>query len=439
MCQGHGMTTLGSSDTWRRPGPTAEQRRADVFIGLAVTAVALFNLTLTASAGAFHLGPPPSWPEQAFWSLAITAPLAVRRRFPLVVGTVVSAAFIVAQVRAAPEMQLATGSLFCAIYTSGAWAADHRRSRQVRAGIIGAIMAWLLLSIWLSIDSVPPDAFADAAGPVPPLLATIVNAVLVNALAFGFSYFFGEMSWVAARRQHQLEVQAAQLRRARDEEGERAVMGERLRIARELHDVVAHHVSVMGVQAAASRRVMDKDPARARTALEAIEQSARTAVDELRRMLSLLRRGTGADEGPATVGIDRVETLLDGARDAGLTVRFGVFGAPVPLPDSLSQAAYRIVQESVTNTLKHAGAATIDVRIRYLALELEVESTDDGRGGRADRPGAGLGLIGMRERVAAHDGTLETGPRPQGGFRVRARFPLAARPACPAETAEAAV
>ncbi|WP_144123520.1 sensor histidine kinase [Catellatospora sichuanensis] len=432
------MTTLGSSDGWRRPDPTVEQRRADVLIALVVTAVALLNLTLTASVGAFHLGPPPSWPEQVAWSLAITVPLAVRRRFPLTVAVVVSSAFIVAQVRAAPEMQLATGTLFCALYTAGAWAGDHRRSRQVRLGIITAMFGWLLVSIWLSIDAVPPDAFDGATGPVPPLLAAIVNAVLVNALIFGFAYFFGETAWVAARRHHQLEVQAEQLRRARDEAGERAVMVERLRIARELHDVVAHHVSVMGVQAAASRRVMDKDPARARTALEAIEQSARTAVDELRRMLSLLRRGTGTDEGPATVGIDRVEALLAGARDAGLTVRFGVFGAPVPLPDSLSQAAYRIVQESVTNTLKHAGAATIDVRIRYLAQELEVESTDDGRGGRVDGPVTGLGLIGMRERVAAHDGTLETGPRPQGGFRVRARFPLAAQPTCPVEAAEVA-
>jgi signal transduction histidine kinase len=321
-------------------------------------------------------------------------------------------------------MQLAAVALFCAIYTAGAWAPDHRRSRQVRAGIIAAMFGWLAVSCWISLGSIPPDAFDDARGPMPPVLASVVNALLVNALAFGFSFFAGETAWVAARRRHELEVQADELRLARDEAGERAVMVERLRIARELHDVVAHHVSVMGVQAAASRRVMDKDPARARTALEAIEQSARTAVDELRRMLSLLRRGTGADEGPATVGIDRVEGLLAGARDAGLTARFGVFGRPVPLPDSLSQAAYRIVQESVTNTLKHAGAASIDVRIRYLDRELEVESTDDGRGGRV-APG-GLGLIGMRERVAAHDGTLEAGPRQQGGFRVRARFPLAA-------------
>ncbi|BCJ76635.1 two-component sensor histidine kinase [Catellatospora sp. IY07-71] len=416
--------TLGSGDDgWARPGPTVEQRRADVFVAVAVTALALFNLTLANSAG-IDFGPPPSLPEQVCWTVAVTAPLALRRRLPLTIALVVAVAFIGAQVRAQPEQQLAAGALFCVLYTAGAWGRDHRRSRQVRLGIITAMISWLLFSVLTSLDDIPADAFEGARGPMPPLLAAIVSAVLLNTLALGFAYFFGETAWVAARRQHQLEVQAEQLRRSRDEAGERAVMGERLRIARELHDVVAHHVSVMGVQAAASRRVMDKDPARARTALEAIEQSARAAVDELRRMLALLRHGGRTDEAPATVGVDRVESLLAGAREAGLTVRYGVFGVPVPLPDSLSQAVYRIVQESVTNTLKHAGAATLDVRLRYLAHELEVESTDDGRGGPV-RGDGGLGLIGMRERVAAHDGTLEAGPRPQGGFRVRARFPLA--------------
>jgi signal transduction histidine kinase len=210
--------------------------------------------------------------------------------------------------------------------------------------------------------------------------------------------------------------------------------------------VVAHHVSVMGVQASAGRRVLDKDPVKARAALAAVEQSARTAVDELRRMLSLLRRSdveTGPDGGrpappvagargpdPAlstAAGLDRVEDLVTSACEAGLKATVGVFGDPVPLPESLSQAAYRIVQEAITNTLKHAGATAIDVRIRYLATELELDIADDGRGPAALNT-AGMGLIGMRERVAAHDGALETGPRVTGGgFRVRARFPLAPR------------
>ncbi len=139
------------------------------------------------------------------------------------------------------------------------------------------------------IDHIPADAFADAVGPVPPVLAAMVNGVLLNVLVFGFAYFFGETAWVAARREHELRAQAEDLRRSQAEARERAVLGERVRIARELHDVVAHHVSVMGVQASACRRVFDRDPGKARTALTAIEQSARTAVDELRRMLGVLR------------------------------------------------------------------------------------------------------------------------------------------------------
>jgi signal transduction histidine kinase len=432
-----------SFEGWRRPGPTPEQRRVDVLVGIAVALLAVLNLTLTSSVGQFALGHPPSWPERILWTVIVTLPLAGRRRWPDAVALIVSATFIAGQVRAAPETQLASGALFCAIYTLGAWGPNHRRATRIRLGIIAAMFAWLTISYAIAIPRLPADAFADAAGPIPPLLAAVVNGVLINVLIFGFAYFFGETAWVAARREHQLEVQAEQLRVSQAEAGERAVMRERVRIARELHDVVAHHVSVMGVQASAGRRVLDKDPVKARAALAAVEQSARTAVDELRRMLSLLRRtdvtNASAERAEPTMpaatdaarstaaGIDRLDDLAASAREAGLDSSVGVFGDPVPLPESLSQTAYRIVQEAITNTLKHAGATAIDVRIRYLANELELDIADDGRGPAALNT-AGMGLIGMRERVAAHDGALETGPRATGGgFRVRARFPLAPR------------
>ncbi|GAB3141475.1 histidine kinase [Micromonospora sonneratiae] len=410
--------------------PTREQQRIDIVVGTAVAAVALLHLTLTASAGRFILGPPPSWPEQLFWSVAVTLPLAWRRRWPEATAVIIAVAFIGGQVRAAPEVQLASGAICAAIYTLVGWGRNHRLARRIGVTVIAAMFAWIGVAYWNTVADLPEDAFVEAAGPVPPLLAAIFSTVLTNALIFGFAYFFGETAWVAARREHLLQVQAEQLRRSQAEAGERAVLGERVRIARELHDVVAHHVSVVGIQAAATRRVMDKDPARARTALSAIEQSARTAIDELRRMLNLLRQPTAtgdSTEAPATVGVERVDDLLANVRDAGLTTSYGVYGDPVPLPESLSQAAYRITQEAITNTLKHAGATMIDVRIRYLANELEIDVLDDGRGsGGGPNSGAGgLGLIGMRERVAAHDGHLEAGPRGGGGFRVRARFPLA--------------
>ena len=411
---------------WRRPGPTAEQRRNDMLVGVAVAAVAQLNLVLATSAGLFVMGAPPSRPEQILWTLAVTLPLGVRRRWPAAVAIVISAAFIAAQVRHSPEQQVSNGALYVAMYTLGAWGRDRVVARWVRIAIIVAMFVWLAVAVGRAAANLPADAFSDAAGPLEPLLAAIANGVLLNVLFFGFAYFLGETAWISARRRHQLEVQAQELRRLAMEVGERAVMGERVRIARELHDVVAHHVSVMGVQASATRRVMERDPAKARAALAAVEQSARTAVDELRRMLNLLRTTGGAEERPSGSGVGRLDQLVANARDAGLTATLGVYGEPVPLPESLSQAAYRIVQEAVTNTLKHANASVIDVRVRYHAAELEVDVTDDGRGAPPGAPaGVGLGLIGMRERVAAHEGTLEAGTRSGGGYRVRARFPLA--------------
>ncbi|MCW6007198.1 sensor histidine kinase [Micromonospora sp. CPCC 205371] len=419
---------------WRRLGPTAEQRRNDIIVGVAVAAIAQFNLVLATSAGMFVGDDAPSRAEQVLWTLAVTLPLVVRRRWPAAVAIVISVAFIGAQVRESPEQQVANGALSAAIYTLGAWGRDRRLARWTQIGIIAAMFAWLGIAIAQTAADLPADAFADAAGPLEPLLAAIVNGILLNALFFGFAVFIGETAWISARRQYLLEAQTEELRRLAAEAGDRAVMGERVRIARELHDVVAHHVSVMGVQASATRRVMDKDPAKARTALAAVEQSARTAVDELRRMLNLLRAtGGGPDPRPSGSGVDHLDELVANARDAGLTATFGVYGQPLSLPESLSQAVYRVVQEAVTNVLKHANASAIDVRVRYHAAELEVDVTDDGRGAPPGASaGVGLGLIGMRERVATHDGTLEAGSRPDGGYRVRARFPLAQRQEVPA-------
>ncbi|MBQ0977103.1 sensor histidine kinase [Micromonospora sp. M61] len=430
--------STSSREDWRRPGPTAEQRRVDLWLGLGVTALALVSLTLARSTGAFMLGPPPSGPEQLFWTVAVTLPLIWRRRWPAATLLIISVAFIAAQARSAPETQFSSWALFCALYTVGAWGQDRQRSRRLRIGVIATMFAWLGIYYAVSIDHIPPGAFADAVGPVPPVLAAMVTGVLVNVLVFGFAYFFGETAWVAARREHELRTQAEDLRRSQAEARERAVLGERVRIARELHDVVAHHVSVMGVQASACRRVFDRDPGKARTALTAIEQSARTAVDELRRMLGVLRAPANANadaEPPATGGVERIGELVERARAAGLTATLGVYGDAVALPESVSQAAYRVTQEAVTNTLKHAGANVLDVRVRYLAREVEVDVTDDGRGGRRVNA-LGLGLIGMHERVSAHDGDLEAGPRAGGGWRVRARFPLPA-PADPPVGAQA--
>ena len=399
-------------DDWRRPGPTRIQRRNDVWIGLAVAAVAVVNLFLARQTGILESEYAASPGEQICWVLAITLPLILRRSHPGPVAVVIAVAFIGGQYRGAQEQQITTGALFAAIYALGAWGRDRDRARLLRLGIIVAMFAWIALSFVI---------FAGQLGDAAERASRAFNLIVVNAAFFSFCYLMGDAVWQSTRRHHELEQQAAELRAAHALAAEQAVFRERVRIARELHDVVAHHVSVMGIQASASRRALDKDPARARTALTAVEEGARTAVGELRRMLGALRAGDGTEEHTPPAGIDRLPEIVGRAREAGLDVTHAVYGDPVPLPESLSLAAYRIVQEAVTNTLKHAGARTLDVRVRYLSRELELDVTDDGRGGPAT--GGGMGLVGMRERVTVHDGTLEHGDQPDGGYRVRARLP----------------
>ncbi|MEV6298689.1 sensor histidine kinase [Actinoplanes sp. NPDC051861] len=410
-----------TADEWRRPGPTAAQMRNDLWIGLACVVVVVLNLFLSRSAGILATEDSPGRIEQIAWAVGTTLPLAWRRRWPEAVAIVISVVYIGGQIRVAQEQQVTSFVLYAAMYTLGAWGPNRQRARFERLGIIVVMFTWLTVSVAMAWDKILNQDFDGASGELPALWSVIFNLYIVNAIYFASVYLVGDAAWNAARRLALVESQAAELRAAQDAAAERAVLGERVRIARELHDVVAHHVSVMGIQASACRRALDKDPERARTALTAIEEGARTAVDELRRMLGALR-ASGATAEAAPAGIDRVGEIADNAREAGLEVHFATFGDPMPLPDSVSQAAYRIVQEAATNTLKHAHARTLDIRIRYLSGELEMDIADDGRGG-VSSPAAGMGLIGMRERVAVHEGTLEHGPRGDGGYRVRVRLP----------------
>ncbi|GAA2635578.1 ATPase [Paractinoplanes durhamensis] len=381
----------------------------------------MLNVFVTRSAGVLATEHAPAVAEQIAWSVATTLPLAWRRKYPELVAVVVAVAFVGGQLRLAQEQQIASGALFAAIYTLGAWGRNRQRSRVLRLGIIAAMFLWLNVAFFMAHDEITAARQPDASGELPVIWSFLLFLMIVNVGFFAFGYLMGDAVWQSARRQHRLESQAAELRAAQGLAEERAVIDERVRIARELHDVVAHHVSVMGIQASASRRALDRDPARARDALVTIEESARTAVDELRRMLGALRAPSA--EVIAGADLDHAGDLVESARETGMQTHFEVYGDPVPVPDSVSMAAYRIVQEAVTNTLKHAGAAALDVRIRYLARELEIDVSDDGRGGPATT--GGMGLIGMRERVAIHGGTLEYGPRSGGGFRVRARIPYA--------------
>jgi signal transduction histidine kinase len=210
--------------------------------------------------------------------------------------------------------------------------------------------------------------------------------------------------------------------RDREERIGRAAGEERVRIARELHDVVTHNVSVMVVQAAAAGEIFDTDPQRAREAIGAVEETGRRALNELRLLL-----GVVADDEAGVLpqpSLDRLGELVDRVRAAGLEVELIQEGTPGDVPEGIGLSAYRIVQESLTNTLKHAFASHVTVRVRHSHDAIEVEVTDDGVG--AALHGEGRGLIGMRERVALYGGELDAGSRAGGGYEVRARIPVAA-------------
>ncbi|HUZ36834.1 MAG TPA: histidine kinase [Streptosporangiaceae bacterium] len=228
-----------------------------------------------------------------------------------------------------------------------------------------------------------------------------------------------------------LEDRAARLEAERDAQAQIAAAAERARIARELHDVVAHNVSVMVVQADGASYALQANPDRAREALAAIACTGRQALAEMRRMLGVLRRDEeGTETGRAPLpGIGQIGELLEQTRASGLAVSFKVEGVPQPLPEGAALAAYRIVQESLTNTRKHGGPlATAQVTLRYLEDALVLRITDDGHGPAAASDGAGHGLTGMRERVAVYGGWVQAGPRPAGGFHVTARLPLMQAP-----------
>jgi signal transduction histidine kinase len=233
--------------------------------------------------------------------------------------------------------------------------------------------------------------------------------------------------YVSTRRKYtaSLEERAKRLERERDAQAQVAAAAERARIAREMHDVIAHSVSVMVVQADGASYMVDIDPERARRAMETIGQTGRQALTEMRRMLGVLR--DGGDTGPYAPqpGVEQLAELVGQIRSAGLPVGLTVEGVPSELPTALQLTVYRIVQEALTNTRKHAGpSATAEVNLHYGDDAVEIRIRDDGRGAAASDDGRGHGLVGMSERAALYGGSVRSGPRPGGGYEVFARLPV---------------
>jgi signal transduction histidine kinase len=335
-----------------------------------------------------------------------TLPLAARRRFPLaVLATSVASGLAFAALDLSPDLLWMT--LLVAVYSVAAYG-----SRWVSlAGLVVAELGWAALQL-------TPGRFQ-------------APTVISNALLIAAVWLLGHFVGVRRLNVLQLEERTAELEQAREELARRAVVEERLRLARELHDVVAHAMSVIAVQSGVGAHVADTQPEEAARSLAAIEATSRAALEELRRLLGVLRQEDEPQGDLAPVpGLADLDSLLAEVSKAGLVVKLQVNGTRASLPAGVDLSAYRIVQEALTNVVKHAGPAHAQVVVGYRDQDVTVEVTDDGRGAPVSasdgQVGTGHGLIGMRERVAAFSGELEVGPRPGGGFRVAARLPLAA-------------
>jgi signal transduction histidine kinase len=339
-----------------------------------------------------------------------TAPIALRRYRPLAVLAVTVSAGAVILIFTS-QAQFPVGVLV-ALYTV---ASRCDRPLSIRAA------KWVALPIAIGVlvntGSRPGRAIPELA-------------------VFAIAWVIGDNLHTRRAYLAELEARAARLEREREEKAERAVIEERNRIARELHDVIAHNVSVMVVQASAGEELFDRDPRRARESLAAVASTGRDALAELRRLLGVIRAEEEPEGGAAYApqpGIEYLDDLVRQVQETGLAVELSVLGEPRELPEGVGLCAYRIVQEALTNTLKHADASRADVSVRYVENALELQVLDDGHGGSpagngggyGDGEAGGHGLIGMRERVAMFGGELMARPRGGGdGFEVRARLPL---------------
>jgi signal transduction histidine kinase len=291
-------------------------------------------------------------------------------------------------------------------------AAYRPRTASVPALLVCLGGSALAALVWLS-----------RGGPGPDFLARAAFAIALFGGFFLLAWVLGDSMRYRRGYYAALEDKAARLEAERHAQAKIAAAAERARIARELHDIVAHHVSVMVVQADGARYALRTDSGRAETALMAISATGRQALTEMRKLLGVLR-SAGEQAGLAPLpGLGELRELLDQARAAGLEVSYTLTGTPRELPEGAELAAYRVVQESLTNTRKHGGlAATAAVALRYEPDGLTVEVVDDGIAGPGNEP-AGHGLAGMRERIAMYGGTVQAGPLPGGGFGVTAHLP----------------
>jgi signal transduction histidine kinase len=365
-----------------RPDPL----KLDRTLAAVLTVVAELQVWLGGSAGHHRVA-------AALVAPAVTASIAVRRRYPTFVGigVPVLTAFELA-LWGDPQIVAKAVAYFCALYALAVWTPPRRFA--LGAALIAA------------------TDLATSAGPNGNLRNALPFAVVTPAVMLLVRRVVGDR-----------ERRAELAERERDLAAREAVLEERARIARELHDAIAHDVSIMVVQAGAERRVLEGERGSTREVLETVERIGRGALTEMRRLVGMLRNDAGDPLAPQP-GLNDLPILVTRVREAGLPVELRVEGERRELPVGVELSAYRIVQEALTNALKHAGEARAVVHVRYRIDSLELEIVDDGAGDAAPISSGGHGLVGMRERVALYGGRLDTGRRPSGGFSIRVLLPI---------------
>lgn len=441
---------FGVDTDWERPAPTAHERRVDVRLALGAMAVVALGAESMRSLGAFEQEHHGVWWQYVAMVSAV-ALILFRRTHPAMV-TALSGVHMTATGLLLP-MTMSTLPMqmvyFFLIFSGMAWARDRRALQAAIAVVLALMIGWIAWSYALSNGT--RDLMASFEEDVPEQIGLFDVPVawglfmaLSNALFFGGAIVLGQLAWRGARHTAQVESQSATIASQSAMLRDQAVVAERLRIARELHDVVAHHVSVMGVQAAAGRRVLDRDPEAAASALAAVERSSREAVGQMRDLLGTLRSDDveeGMPSDPASVSTHRapqptlsdLPALAESASTPTCEVDVRLVesspGAAVQVPPPVQLSAYRIVQEAIANVHKHSTARHVQavVRVDEVTDRLEVEVVDDGTQ-RVGTSGTGLGLRGMRERAQHLGGGVEAGRRTgTNGWRVRVWFPLEGR------------
>lgn len=458
-----------AEDPWVRPLPPG-YLRADLTLAAAMFVCSGLGLEILRSMGVLGGESSPVWAQYLVMATA-AALLAIRRRFPLSTGIGATLHLLIL----GSIMPIVMGQVsqqvlyFIGVYSAVAWARDRRALVGVAAGITTALVAWMIWYLALGsgmqqiLDAV--DEPGRSSGLFPAVPSFLVYTALLNIVYFGGAAALGISAWRSARRQTALQEQARTIELQAVALRDAAVSEERLRIARELHDVVAHHIAAIGVQAAAARRVMPRDPDAASEALRTVEGSSRSAVGEMRALLGALRSagpGTGAESGAGAGaagadlgsavdgagahanhrgdaatsrsgghGLADLPTLVASHDTAGFSTGYDVVVDPAhpvdEVPPLVGSSLYRTVQEALANVRRHSTASRAGVVLRTGTRSdrtpyAEVEVLDEGRP-RPGTSGTGLGLLGMRERVRSHHGECQIGPRVTGGYRVRVRLP----------------